>query len=225
MSPENLITQLSIPMLKKISLGLLWLGFGLYAFFLAPPDQPDTIDLIINLSTGKWQNINPLIIALFNLMGVWPLIYTSLLIIDGRDQKIIAWPFAFASFAVGAFAILPYLTLRQPNSIFTGQKNILIKVLDSRWLGIIALITAAILIAYGLINGNWADFLDQWHTSRFIHVMSLDFCLLTLLCPILLKDDLTRRGLKNPWLLPVISLLPLVGAAIYVIIRPPLGEN
>jgi hypothetical protein len=149
-------------MLTKIILGLLWLGFGLYAFLLAPPDQPDTVNLIIDLSTGKWQDINPLIIALFNLMGVWPIIYTSLLIIDGRDQKIIAWPFAFASFAVGAFAILPYLTLRQPNSNFTGKKNLVIKLLDSPWLGVIALITAAILIAYGLINGNWSDF---WHQS------------------------------------------------------------
>jgi hypothetical protein len=212
-------------MLTKIILGLLWLGFGLYAFLLAPPDQPDTMNLIIDLSTGKWQDINPLIIALFNLMGVWPLIYTSLLIIDGRDQKIIAWPFAFASFVVGAFAILPYLTLRQPNSNFTGKKNLVIKLLDSHWLGVIALITAAILIAYGLINGNWSDYWHQWQTSRFIQVMSLDFCLLTLLCPILLQDDLTRRGLKNPFLLPVISLLPLIGPAIYLIIRPHLGEN
>ncbi|MDB9421353.1 DUF2834 domain-containing protein [Microcystis aeruginosa] len=212
-------------MLTKIILGLLWLGFGLYAFLLAPPDQPDTMNLIIDLSTGKWQDINPLIIALFNLMGVWPLIYTSLLIIDGRDQKIIAWPFAFASFVVGAFAILPYLTLRQPNSNFTGKKNLVIKLLDSPWLGVIALITAAILIAYGLINGNWSDYWHQWQTSRFIQVMSLDFCLLTLLCPILLQDDLTRRGLKNPFLLPVISLLPLIGPAIYLIIRPRLGEN
>ncbi|NCR40506.1 MAG: DUF2834 domain-containing protein [Microcystis aeruginosa W13-11] len=212
-------------MLTKTILGLLWLCFGLYAFLLAPPDQPDTMSLIINLSTGKWQDINPLIIALFNLMGVWPLIYTSLLIIDGRDQKIIAWPFAFASFAVGAFAILPYLTLRQPNSNFTGKKNLVIKLLDAPWLGVIAVITAAILIAYGLINGNWSDFWYQWQTSRFIHVMSLDFCLLTLLCPILLQDDLTRRGSKNPFLLLVISLLPLIGPAIYLIIRPRLGEN
>jgi hypothetical protein len=212
-------------MFRKISLGLVWLGFGFYAFLLAPPDQPDTLELIINLSTGKWQDINPLIISLFNLMGIWPIIYTSLLIIDGRDQKIIAWPFAFASFAVGAFAILPYLSLRQPNSIFTGKKNLIIKLLDSRWLGVIALIGAAILIAYGLIKGDWADFLTQWHTSRFIHVMSLDFCFLSLLCPILIQDDLTRRGLKNPWLLPIISLLPLVGSAIYLIIRPRLVEN
>ncbi|MCZ8055393.1 MAG: DUF2834 domain-containing protein, partial [Microcystis sp. LE19-12.2C] len=106
-----------------------------------------------------------------------------------------------------------------------GKKNLVIKLLDSPWLGVIALITAAILIAYGLINGNWSDFWHQWQTSRFIHVMSLDFCLLTVLCPILLQDDLTRRGLKNPFLLPVISLLPLIGPAIYLIIRPRLGEN
>jgi hypothetical protein len=58
------LTKLSTPMFTKIILGLLWLCFGLYAFLRAPPHQPDTINLIIDLSTGKWQDINPLIISL-----------------------------------------------------------------------------------------------------------------------------------------------------------------
>jgi hypothetical protein len=34
-----------------------------------------------------WSNINPLIIALFNLMGILPLIYACILLVDGSGQK------------------------------------------------------------------------------------------------------------------------------------------
>jgi hypothetical protein len=107
-------------MSRKIGFWLLWLGVITYAFLLAPPNQPETPELIKNLSTGKWEGINPLIIALFNIMGIWPMIYGALMFIDGRQQKIPAWLFATASFGVGAFALLPYLALRQPNQEFTG---------------------------------------------------------------------------------------------------------
>ncbi len=100
-------------MVRKITFGLLWLGFIVYAFLFAPPEQPDTFQLIKNLSIGQWQGINPLVIALFNLMGIWPLIYSAVVLIDGRGQKISAWLFAVASFAVGAFALLPYLGLAE----------------------------------------------------------------------------------------------------------------
>lgn len=110
-------------MLRKIGFGLIWLVFVGYAFGLAPPPQPDTATLIINLSTGNWQDINPLIIALFNLMGIWPAIYACVLLPDGRGQNVSAFPFVIVSFAVGAFAILPYLALRQPNPNFIGEKD------------------------------------------------------------------------------------------------------
>lgn len=209
-------------MLRKIAFGVLWLGLITYAFVFAPPDQPDTFELIKNLSTGQWQGINPLVIALFNIMGIWPLIYSAVIFIDGRSQKILAWPFAAASFAVGAFALLPYLILRQPNQEFPGEKNLLIKSLDSRITGVVLTIGAAILVAYGL-QGNWGDFVQQWQTSRFIHVMSLDFCLLCLLFPALLGDDMARRGWKNQPLFWIISLVPLFGPLIYLCLRPPLS--
>ncbi len=210
-------------MVKKIGFGLLWLGFVAYAFFLAPPNRPDTFELIKNLSIGQWQGINPLIIALFNLMGVWPVIYSAMVFNDGRGQKIPAWPFATASFAVGAFALLPYLALRKPNKQFEGKKNAVLKLLDSRLTGVVLTIVAAILVAYG-VQGDWGDFLQQWQTSRFIHVMSLDFCLLSLLFPALLGDDMARRGWQNPQVFWLISLIPLFGPLIYLCMRPPLPE-
>lgn len=210
--------------MKKIAFGLLWLGFISYAFFFAPPDQPDTFELIKNLSTGQWQGINPLVIALFNIMGIWPLIYSTVLFIDGRCQKIPAWPFATASFALGAFALLPYLALRETNKQFVGKKNILIKLLDSRFTGIALTIGAAILVIYGLQKGDWVNFIQQWQTSRFIHVMSLDFCLLSLLFPALLGDDMARRGWKDHQLFWLFALIPLFGPLLYLCVRPPLPD-
>lgn len=99
---------------RTIGLGLLWVGFTVYAFFLAPPPQPDTLALITDLSTGQWQALNPAIVALFNVMGIWPMIYGCLVFIDGYQQKLWAWPFALLSLGIGAFALLPYLALRPP---------------------------------------------------------------------------------------------------------------
>ena len=212
-------------MSRKIGLGLLWVGLIIYAFFLAPPNQPDTFELIKNLSIGKWDGINPLIIALFNIMGIWPFIYSCLVFIDGRQQKIPAWPFAAGSFGVGAFALLPYLALRQPNQEFTGSKSLFLKVLDSRWLGVALTLGTLVLLGFGLLQGDWGDFIQQWQTNRFIHVMSLDFCLLCLLFPTLLGDDMARRGVKNSSLFWVVTLLPLVGPLVYLCIRPPLPDS
>ena len=212
-------------MFRRVTLFLLWLGFILYAFLLAPPDQPDTLELITKLSTGQWGGINPLVVSLFNLMGIYPLIYSAVLLIDGRGQKIPAWPFVLGSFAVGAFAILPYLALRQANPVFSGEKSGLIKLLDSRWFGLSLLLGALALLVYGFSQGNGADFIAQWQSSRFIHVMSLDFYFLSLVFPLLLKDDMSRRGMKNPSLFWVVSLLPLLGPAWYLFLRPPLIPN
>lgn len=212
-------------MSRKIGFWLLWVGVVAYAFLLAPPNQPDTVELIKNLSTGKWEGINPLIIALFNIMGIWPLIYSCLMFIDGREQKIPAWPFATASFGVGAFALLPYLALRQPNQEFTGSKDIFLKLLDSRWLGVALTLGTLGLLSFGVLNGNWGDFIQEWQTSRFIHVMSLDFCLLCLLFPALLGDDMARRGLKNSQLFWAVALVPLVGPLLYLCLRPPLSDS
>ncbi|MEB3357576.1 MAG: DUF2834 domain-containing protein [Synechococcales bacterium] len=209
-------------MAKRIIFFSLWVGFIVYAFLLAPPDQPNTLSLILDLSTGKWEEINPLIVSLFNIMGIWPLIYSGVLFADGRSQRLPVWPFAIASFGVGAFALLPYLALRQPNGQFPGSKTWLIWILDSRWLGgAIALGTLA-LLGYGLGYGNGSDFVEQWQTSRFIHVMSLDFCLLALLFPALLGDDLARRGLDRRHPLWVLGWVPLLGPVAYLCCRPPL---
>lgn len=212
-------------MAKKIFFWLLWLTFGIYAFNFAPPEQPDTLDLIINLSTGKWDGINPVIISLFNLMGIFPLIYACILFIDGRGQRVWAWLFSTLSFAVGAFALIPYLALRNDNPEFSGKKGWFIKILDSNWLAVFLTLGATTLVGFALFQGDWGDFVYQWQNSRFIHVMSLDFCLLCLLFPTLLKDDMARRNLDNPLVFWAVTLVPLFGALFYLALRPQLPET
>lgn len=212
-------------MLRRSLLILVWLSFIVYAFNFAPPDQPDTLDLIKRLSTGDWDNINPAIVALFNLMGIWPMIYVCLALIDGHGQKAPAWPFVLGSFGLGAFLLLPYLILRHPNPQFTPSKSKLLTLVNSRWLGASLLTGSLVLVGYGLYAGDWPAFAQAWQTSRFIHVMSLDFVLLWLLVPSLLGDDMARRGLKNPQIFWLVAIAPILGAAAYLTFRPNLPES
>lgn len=218
-------------MIQKISFTLLWLGFSLYAFTLAPPAQPDTFEVITKLSTGQWDEINPLIVALFNLMGIWPIIYACLALIDGIGQKIPAWPFVTLSFGIGAFALLPYLALREPNvepnnaatDLSKDQsRSKLLTLVDSPWTGRAIALASITLLIYGLANGNWADFAQQWQTSQFIHVMSLDFCMLCAVVSPLVKSDMAKRGIDNPALFWAAALIPLLGVVFYLSVRSPL---
>ncbi|MBD2177636.1 DUF2834 domain-containing protein [Pseudanabaena sp. FACHB-1998] len=212
-------------MSEKLGFWLVWILFSVYAFIFAPPDRPETFTLIQKLIAGDWQSTNAYIVALFNLMGVFPLVFACMLATDGRGQKVPAWLFATLSFAVGAFALLPYFGLREPNPTFTGKKGWGTKILDSRLTAIAISAIALYFLVYGFYSGNWADFIQQWQTSRFIHVMSLDFCMLSLLFPWLLSDDMERRGMTDDRFFTFIALVPLVGALIYLCLRSPVVET
>lgn len=205
-------------MARLLLFGGFWLGLVSYAALGAPPDDPGTLDLILRLSTGQWQGLNPLVVALFNLMGLWPFAYAALLYFDGRGQKVPAWPFAGASFAFGAFALLPYLALRQPNPRFEGDLSPWLRFLNRPLLGWGLLAASLLGLGWGLTQGNWADYLQQFRSSRFIHVMSLDFVALSLLFPTLVGDDLARRRDDRRWLIGL-SSLPLIGPCAYLGLR------
>ncbi|MDX2272114.1 MAG: DUF2834 domain-containing protein [Cyanobacteriota bacterium] len=220
-------------MQQRVGWALLWLGFVVYAFFLAPADDlAATGELIRRLVQGDIAGINPWIVAEFNLMGVLPLAYTSLLLVDGHRQKALgqkvpAWPFALLMMGVGAFALLPYLMLRRP---LQGQEGIpplnsYLRVWTSRWVGWGLLVTSLGLLGFAGWRGDWADFWQQWQTSRFIHVMTLDFCLLTSVLPFLVNEDRVGRAALPPLGIGMINSLPLLGALGYLCLRPaPLPE-
>jgi hypothetical protein len=207
---------------RRVALITLWLAFVVYAFFLAPPPDPADpagIEGIKALLAGQGD---ALAVALFNLMGVIPALYLFLLIPDAQGEKLPAWPFGLAMFGVGAFALLPYLIFRRPQAQRppAGKPGWVVRLFGSRILGALVGAAALALAAWGIANGHLDVFLDQWRTSRFIHVMTLDFVLCVLLFPVLIADDLARRGGKErPWLRTV-ALIPLFGPIVYLALRP-----
>ena len=190
-------------MLKAISLpqGILavfWTGLLVFAFVFAPPADPNTLDLIRYLSIGQWEGLNPLVIGLFNVMGVWPLIYAALILPTAKQYSLPAWPFVAGSFFLGAFALLPYLILRQPTETSDFSEH---AISPSRWSSLwlrggLALAATA-LVGWGLIQGDWGDFVQQWQQSQFIAVMSCDFLCLTVSLPFLLWQQQQTENVSD----------------------------
>jgi hypothetical protein len=213
-------------MTRKLGLWLLWAGFIAYILFLAPPLHLEgTLTLLKNIFTLQWSNINPVILSLFSLVGIWLLIYSGLLFIDGRTQWIPFWPFALASVGSGVLGLIPYLAFREPNQEFSGRKDAFLQLLDSRFFGIILSLSTIVLLFYALSFGDWKDFVQQFQSDRFIHGMSLAFCLFWLLFPTVLGDDMGRRAWNNPQVFWAVAILPLIGSLAYLCLRPPLQAN
>lgn len=212
---------------RKIALWLIWAGFIAYVVFLAPPlHLAETLTLLSKILTFQWADINPIILSLFALIGVCIFIYSSVLFFDGRMQKIPFYPFALASLGSGVIGLIPYLALREANQEFTGEKDAFLKVLDSRSTAIFMTLFTLGLLGYGILAGDWQDFIGQFQGDRFINGMSLAFCLLCLLFPTVLGDDMARRGyLSNSQLFWLIAIVPLLGPLAYLCWRPPLAVS
>ena len=219
---------------RKITFGLIWLSLVIYSVvFTVSKAKSSTgkafqqdLDLIINMSVIEWDGINPIIIAIFFIMGIFPLVYGAFILFDSQTQKVSPYPFFVTSFGLGAFALLPYFALRQPDTTWKKEKNLLLKVLDSRLMAIFSSISVIVFLVWGAINGDWSDFVTQWHSSQFVHIMTIDFCMLSILLPAaILQDDMERRGIKDRKFFWLAVLIPLFGSLVYWCIRPQLADN
>ncbi|KAM3114533.1 hypothetical protein [Phormidesmis sp. 146-33] len=212
-------------MARSLTLWFVWLGFIIYLLFFAPPLQSDTLQPLRSLLSGQFPSINPVIVSLFSLVGIWLLIYSCLIFADGRMQSLPAWAFMLATIATGVFALIPYLALRQPNQSFSGKKDPWIAVLDSQTTGVVLTISTVILVLYAVLWGDWTGFIQEFTTNRFVHGMSLAFCLFCGLFPYptLLENDMVRRGLTpKSQLFHIAAWVPLFGPLAYLCLRPSL---
>jgi len=212
-------------MARKLGLWSVWIAFIVYVLLFAPPLPPDTFRPLQTLLSGQIPLINPVIVSLFSMVGIWILIYSCLIFPDGRMQRLAAWAFILASLGSGVLALIPYLALREPNQQFTGQKDPWLAVLDSRSTAGILAFGTFVLLGFALFFGDWAAYWQEFSTNRFVHGMSLAFCLFGLLFPYptLLKDDMARRGLtSDSQLFWLTALVPLFGPLMYLCVRPAL---
>ncbi len=212
---------------RRIVLWGLWIGFVAYTLWLAPLDRPYTWYLARKLLTLQWGDLNAYIPAIFSLMGVWPMIYACLMLADGRMQNFRAWPYFVGANFTGVICLLPYLLFRQRSQEFSGPKDRWLQLLDRRSTGVTLLISTLAIILYAVTAGDWQDYLYQFQTRHFVHLISLDFCLMGLVFPLttLLDDDMARRRIYTPGRFWLIALVPLVGPLVYLCLRPELQEN
>lgn len=161
-----------------------WVYLGMLAVlivdlvFLSPPPAPDQMAWIQEVFAGQWEGKNPATVALFNIMGLWPLAFAARLADELRARPLPAWPFVLGSMVVGAFALLPYLVLRPspPAPVPPGPWL--------RWLQHPVFTTGIFLVgialaSWGLIAGDLAGFWAQYGSEQLVQVMSLDCLFLT----------------------------------------------
>ncbi|PRW58694.1 hypothetical protein C2E21_3280 [Chlorella sorokiniana] len=222
------------------SLGLwgLWAGLAGYAFLVAPNQTPlrDAyfLEKLVGLGVDDGVTLNAIVTNLFLVMGVWPLIYTSLLIPSGKsDNGVPAWPFVTLSYGIGAFGLLPFMALwqppRQPPKVpadaadLQGWQNLMQKGMESPVVAVLCLAGATWCVAQAALAGpqQWNAYFRLLEESRFINVMTCDFLCLCALAPFWMANDAQLRNWdKRDSLLPILSVLPLFGPAIYLCLRP-----
>ncbi|CAL9105448.1 unnamed protein product [Musa acuminata var. zebrina] len=213
----------------------LWAGLMYYVFQLAPDQTPYRdiyfLQKLLNLRGDDGFVMNQVLVALWYIMGLWPLVYSMLLVPTGRSSrsKIPVWPFLLVSFFGGVYALIPYFVLWKPPPPAVGEDEIRgwpLNFLESKITAAVTVAAGMGMIIYaGLADGDvWEEFYQYFRESKFIHITCIDFSLFTAFSPFWVYNDMTaRRWLnKGSWLLPI-ALVPFIGPALYLLLRPSLS--
>lgn len=216
---------------------LLWAAFVGYALLLSPNQTPYRdmyfLEKLSGLGVDDGVQVNAVFTQLFFMMGVWPAIYAALLVPSARSgNKIPAWPFVALSFGVGVFSLGPYFALWTPSKEAVappskeetqGFSRLGLKGTESRIGAWLLLAGAVATVAQAALAGGaaWKAFFQLFVESRFVHVTTTDFTALCLFAPFWMWNDAEKRQWKgrDQWL-PLLSVVPFLGPAIYLTLRP-----
>lgn len=190
-----------------------WIGLIAWAVLGAPPSDGEDMARVL-----AWFSFadDPLPTALFNLMGVWPLVYGAVLLRD-PPQRVPAWPFFVLSFAIGAFALLPYLAFRRWGAPARSNPGWVRRALTGRGLALVLALAAAGLTWWGLAFGSLDAFAEHWQSSPLTTAMTVDFAVLTLGFWPVLVDDVRRHG--GPAWAAAVGAVPIVGPPLWLLAR------
>jgi hypothetical protein len=154
-----------------------FVAFVAYAILAAPPDDPAlTAALVKGTFTGRFGAVDPAIAAVFAALGVVPALASTLLLRDGARRRIPAWPFALGMFAVGAFALLPWLALRGSFGARPEQRDVgaLRRLVARPAVGWALLLALTALLAWGLLAGSATAYARAFATTSMVNVMTVD---------------------------------------------------
>ncbi|KAJ6802677.1 uncharacterized protein M6B38_191005 [Iris pallida] len=219
----------------SVLLFALWAALMFYVFRLAPDQTPIRdmyfLQKLLNLKGDDGFRMNEVLVALWYIMGLWPLVYSMLLLPSGRSSrsKVPVWPFLILSFFGGAYVLIPYFVLWKPPPPAVGEDEISkwpLNFLESKITAAVSLAAGLGLIIYAVraTGDDWSEFYQYFRESKFIHLTCIDFSLLSAFAPFWVYNDMTARKWfdKGSWLL-FAALVPYLGPSLYVLLRPSLS--
>lgn len=203
--------------LAKLLIASVWAGLLVYAFAFAPPeDATVTRHLLAGSFGGSYGGLDATVVAVWNTLGVVPLLYLSLLLPDGRRQRVWSWPFGLLMMAGGAFVLVPWLLLRTEEDSAARPFALGMRLVRSavfRWGIVVGLLG---LFGYAVARGSIDGFAKLFWHARLVHVMTLDLLLCAALLPYLIvKLRRPEDLIGEPAWARALLLVPLIGPALW----------
>lgn len=174
---------MNAPAARVIALALMALPV---AGLLTAPPATNTVGLMLDLFA--FRGPDPWVTAVFNLMGVWPLLYARVLL-QGTGRAWLPKLLVFLSFFVGAFVLMPAVALRRFGAPAVHDPSWVRWFCDSRAVGSAIGVAGFALLAYGAAFGDLGRALEVWRTDGFVWTFGLDFAALTFGFPVLLLAE------------------------------------
>ena len=224
-------------LIGSVGLFALWGALLTYALVLSPNQVPQfdayLLRKFLNLEDDG-VSINVVFTSLFYIMGLWPLMYTALLIPAGKTRGLRVMPFVALSYGIGAFGLLPFMALWKPDDTITslppegkdleGMGNLVTRGMENPYVAWGILGGALVCLGSAATAGSsqWHDYFTLFWMSRFVHVTSIDFLTLSVLAPFWMDNDAKLRNWqgRDSALFTVLQLVPVLGPAIYLVLRP-----
>ncbi|PYZ91527.1 hypothetical protein CR194_19535 [Salipaludibacillus keqinensis] len=178
----------------------------LYTFFIAPGAGSQEDLLFQQLVTGQFNEVDPLVVTVFSMLGVYPIIF-AMLLIPKDHYRWAAWPFVLFSFVLGAFSLLTYFIFRK-NKTYDKPRGpkLLHKSLVHPISVSIVLIIAVSLYVNGS-GGSLTAYQQAFMSSHLVSVMTIDLFVLIWLSYDVLKNE---WNLRFSWLAFIPAIGPLV---------------
>lgn len=219
---------------SRLALAAGWVALGSAAAFVAPKGtEAFDMELITTLVSAPFSGaVNPLFEALFNSLGVVPTVYAALLLPGAKDQpRLPAAPPIVASFALGFFALGPYLILREPREAPVAKSSLgwaARTVFESKPFALFNAAFAVFLAGYAATHVSpeaVSGFATLWtEQSALCCVSSCDLLVLSLAMYSAMSEDMKRRGVFEPAKCAAFCALPVVGPTLWLVTRPPLED-
>jgi hypothetical protein len=187
---------------------LLWLGLVVVAL-VSPPARPDLVPWLKMTLAGYWIGQEALLVSVFSLVGFAGLVAAGVLGPDLRARPLPAWPFVLGVFAIGGYALLPWVVLSGDGGEGHAPLPRAIEGVGSRRWGVVLSLLSGAALGAGLWWGDPIGYLAIARAEGFAFVMSFDFVALWLITVVMVR----RRSQGRAWLL---ALVPVLGPSLWM---------